>query len=110
MPDKTNAIVEFRSVAYSIDGAAIIEDLNFEVHSCEILVLLGEFLTLQIEQFAGQCLEAIGKILAELFQQCFALVRSLRLFLQTRRRFGQPLFGALTRFVAARKIQLPKSS
>jgi osmoprotectant transport system ATP-binding protein len=42
MPDKTTAIVEFRSVAYSIDEAAIIDDLNLKVFSDEILVLLGE--------------------------------------------------------------------
>ncbi len=39
MPDKT---VEFRNVNFQIDGAKILDDLNFEVFSGEILVLLGE--------------------------------------------------------------------
>src|SRR5438876_419590 len=36
------AIVEFRSVSYSIDGARILDDLNFTVDKGEVLVLLGE--------------------------------------------------------------------
>ena len=35
-------IVEFRSVGYSIDGALILDDLNFTIEKGEVLVLLGE--------------------------------------------------------------------
>jgi len=35
-------IVEFRNVGFQIDGAKILDDLNFEVLKGEILVLLGE--------------------------------------------------------------------
>jgi len=41
MPD-TKAIVEFRSVSYSIDGTRILDGLNFSVDRGEVLVLLGE--------------------------------------------------------------------
>jgi osmoprotectant transport system ATP-binding protein len=41
--DKTiNPIVEFRNVRYEIGGALILDDLNFSLHSGEILILLGE--------------------------------------------------------------------
>ena len=38
----TPAIIEFLNVGYSIDGASILNDLNFQVFKGEILVLLGE--------------------------------------------------------------------
>jgi osmoprotectant transport system ATP-binding protein len=41
MKDRT-PIVEFRNVDYSIGGAAILNDLNFQVSKGEVLVLLGE--------------------------------------------------------------------
>jgi osmoprotectant transport system ATP-binding protein len=41
--DKTiNPIVEFQNVRYEIGGARILDDLNFSLHSGEILILLGE--------------------------------------------------------------------
>ena len=42
MENKTGTIVEFRSVSYSINGVAIIDELDLEVFQGEILVLLGE--------------------------------------------------------------------
>ena len=42
MLDKPCPIVEFRSVGYSIDGVAILNDLCFSVTKGEVLVLLGE--------------------------------------------------------------------
>jgi osmoprotectant transport system ATP-binding protein len=39
---KSDKIVEFRSVSYDIDGARIIDDLNFAIERGEVLVLLGE--------------------------------------------------------------------
>jgi osmoprotectant transport system ATP-binding protein len=35
-------IVEFRNVGYEIGGALILDDLNFSLHTGEILILLGE--------------------------------------------------------------------
>jgi osmoprotectant transport system ATP-binding protein len=35
-------IVEFRNVRYEIGGALILDDLNFSLHTGEILILLGE--------------------------------------------------------------------
>jgi osmoprotectant transport system ATP-binding protein len=42
MPETSNKTVEFRSVNFQIDGAKILDGLNFEVLTGEILVLLGE--------------------------------------------------------------------
>lgn len=42
MPESTQTIVEFRNVGYSIDGTAILHDLNLRVEKGEILILLGE--------------------------------------------------------------------
>ncbi len=42
MEKKVNPIVEFRNVRYDIDGARILDDLNFSLHKGEILILLGE--------------------------------------------------------------------
>jgi osmoprotectant transport system ATP-binding protein len=42
MPGSTQTIVEFRSVGYSIDGAAILHDVDLQVEKGEILILLGE--------------------------------------------------------------------
>ncbi|MEO5858643.1 MAG: ATP-binding cassette domain-containing protein [Pyrinomonadaceae bacterium] len=36
------AIVEFRSVAFDIDGARILDDISFAIETGEVLVLLGE--------------------------------------------------------------------
>lgn len=36
------SIVEFQDVSYQIDGARIIDDLNFKIERGEVLVLLGE--------------------------------------------------------------------
>jgi len=42
MPKDPETIVEFRSVGYSIDGNAILHDLNLQIEKGEILILLGE--------------------------------------------------------------------
>jgi osmoprotectant transport system ATP-binding protein len=42
MLETSNKMVEFRKVNFQIDGAKILDDLNFEVLTGEILVLLGE--------------------------------------------------------------------
>jgi osmoprotectant transport system ATP-binding protein len=42
MPEMPNKTVEFRNVGFQIDGAKILDHLNFEVLQGEILVLLGE--------------------------------------------------------------------
>jgi osmoprotectant transport system ATP-binding protein len=42
MTNVLDALVEFRSVGYSIDGAAIIDGLNLTIERGEVLVLLGE--------------------------------------------------------------------
>ena len=42
MDTNTNPIVEFRDVRYEIGGARILDNLNFSLHSGEILILLGE--------------------------------------------------------------------
>jgi osmoprotectant transport system ATP-binding protein len=42
MSETPNKTVEFRNVGFQIDGAEILDDLNFEVLTGEILVLLGE--------------------------------------------------------------------
>jgi osmoprotectant transport system ATP-binding protein len=42
MTEVDNAIVEFRKVSYSIDGATILADLDLEVLCGEVLILLGE--------------------------------------------------------------------
>ena len=42
MPETSKIIVEFRNAGFQIDGAKILDDLNFEVLKGEILVLLGE--------------------------------------------------------------------
>lgn len=42
MTETPQNIVEFRNVGFQIDGAKILDDLNFEVSKSEILVLLGE--------------------------------------------------------------------
>mgnify|MGYP001453229452 FL=1 len=39
---ESKPIVEFKRVSYDIDGARIIDDLNFEIERGEVLVLLGE--------------------------------------------------------------------
>jgi osmoprotectant transport system ATP-binding protein len=42
MPEEEQTIVEFRNTGYTIDGAAILHDLNLQIRKGEILVLLGE--------------------------------------------------------------------
>ncbi len=42
MSNNVQAIVEFRNVGYTIDGAVIIDGLNLQVFDGEILILLGE--------------------------------------------------------------------
>ena len=42
MPEMSKKTVEFCNVNFQIDGAKILDDLNFEVLTGEILVLLGE--------------------------------------------------------------------
>lgn len=42
MTNVLDALVEFRSVGYSIDGAAIIDGLDLTIERGEVLVLLGE--------------------------------------------------------------------
>ena len=42
MTNGLDALVEFRSVGYSIDGAAIIDGLDLTIERGEVLVLLGE--------------------------------------------------------------------
>ncbi|MEO7673413.1 MAG: ATP-binding cassette domain-containing protein [Pyrinomonadaceae bacterium] len=42
MHESLNTIVEFRGVRYEIGGARILDDLNFTLHTGEILILLGE--------------------------------------------------------------------
>jgi osmoprotectant transport system ATP-binding protein len=42
MDKNINPIVEFRNVHYEIGGALILDDLNFSLHTGEILILLGE--------------------------------------------------------------------
>lgn len=42
MPEEAQKVVEFRRAGYSIDGAAIIHELDLEVYEGEILILLGE--------------------------------------------------------------------
>jgi osmoprotectant transport system ATP-binding protein len=42
MDKDTKTIVEFRGVDYSIDGAAILHDINLQIYKGEILILLGE--------------------------------------------------------------------
>ena len=42
MPADTEPIVEFRNVAYSINGNRILDGLNLSVAKSEVLVLLGE--------------------------------------------------------------------
>jgi osmoprotectant transport system ATP-binding protein len=42
MSETPKTIVEFRNAGFQIDGAKILDDLNFEVLKGEILVLLGE--------------------------------------------------------------------
>lgn len=42
MVTSTMAIVEFRSVSYSVGGISVLKELSFEIRRGEILVLLGE--------------------------------------------------------------------
>lgn len=42
MPDDSLKIVEFRGLSYEIRGSRILDDLNFSLHTGEILILLGE--------------------------------------------------------------------
>jgi osmoprotectant transport system ATP-binding protein len=42
MKERSHAIIEFRSVGYSVGGSAILTDLDMTVESREVLVLLGE--------------------------------------------------------------------
>ena len=42
MDNNINPIVEFRNVRYEIGGTRILDDLNFSLHTGEILILLGE--------------------------------------------------------------------
>jgi osmoprotectant transport system ATP-binding protein len=42
MPEEAQTIVEFRDTCYSIDGAAILHDINLQIYEGEILILLGE--------------------------------------------------------------------
>lgn len=42
MAANTETIVEFRRVGYSIEGAAILQDLDLRIEKGEILILLGE--------------------------------------------------------------------
>jgi osmoprotectant transport system ATP-binding protein len=42
MPEQEPTIVEFRRIGYTIDGTAILYDINLQIYKGEILILLGE--------------------------------------------------------------------
>ena len=68
MREDPNKIVEFRSVRYEIGGARILDDLNFSLHTGEILILLGESgcgKTTTLKLINGLIMPTGGEVLVE---------------------------------------------